>query len=431
VMPKSALAGYTAMAHNDYLQILAEVGPAALASWLAALLLFAQAVRRGLATEENPVRRTLALSLASGVLSFAVHGLVDYDFYVQATGLAAFLSMGLCAGLLARPGATQQAADLAAASHSASPASLPGRPRASRPQYRWQRRSFRLGGPEILGPAAVLVFVFSALAGPAQMLADQAERLVQARKIPQAKATLQRATGLMPLNGQLWVQRSEFLLAYGERFQDSDSLHQAEDCARRAVSLQPYFARNRRWLGDLLVRRNRLEEAAATYDQALRLNPHYLEALVRLASVRLRLGQVTEGKTALQRVLEIERGLYGRIRAVPDLVELSYAHAHLYLGALALNQGAFAQAAENARRAENIAAAALASPVNNALALTFAPSGQDRRLLSRAVALALLSEAEKGQGQSEAAKQHLEEALSLAPDSALLLAKLRKEWVLE
>jgi tetratricopeptide (TPR) repeat protein len=100
---------------------------------------------------------------------------------------------------------------------------------------------------------------------------------------------------LEPSEPRWWHRHAAILAGYG----DTDV---ALACAQRAVELAPSYAPAKLRLGDLLLKRNELDRAAAIYDELLRTgdNPH---ALLGLARIDVEAGRWAEARTRLERVV--------------------------------------------------------------------------------------------------------------------------------
>lgn len=89
---KSASSEETQFAHNNYLQVMAETGVAGgicfLLLWIVPLCTFVRSCMKG-----SVVFPESAAGFA--VFAFAIHGLVDFDFYIPALAFYAFFMLGL------------------------------------------------------------------------------------------------------------------------------------------------------------------------------------------------------------------------------------------------------------------------------------------------------------------------------------------------
>ena len=95
--PRYAIAGFTEMAHQSYLQVAAETGVFGLVGLLLALLGAALAVLR--APRSSGAERWLAAGLGGGIAAAAAHNMIDYSWFVYGTATLFWGMMGLVAGL--------------------------------------------------------------------------------------------------------------------------------------------------------------------------------------------------------------------------------------------------------------------------------------------------------------------------------------------
>ena len=118
--------------------------------------------------------------------------------------------------------------------------------------------------------------------------------------------------------------------------QDQGCPQDAEACFRRAIELQPAYARGHYNLGNVLRQQERLAEAAVSLRQALRLQPKYLEALNSLGVVLHEQQQYREAASLLEQAIALR----------PE-----YAPAHLNLGNVLVCLECFDRAEQHYRQA--------------------------------------------------------------------------------
>ena len=82
-------------AHNDYLQILVELGPLGLAALLWLLWRVGRMGRDVLRAETEPANRAVLLACCAGAGAALLHSLVDYDLYVPGVALPVFVCFGI------------------------------------------------------------------------------------------------------------------------------------------------------------------------------------------------------------------------------------------------------------------------------------------------------------------------------------------------
>jgi O-antigen ligase len=83
-------------AHNDYLQLAAELGPvAALLFWAMIFALGARTLRASW-TAASPARQSIALGATGALAALLLHSLTDFNLYIPANALVFSVVLGLC-----------------------------------------------------------------------------------------------------------------------------------------------------------------------------------------------------------------------------------------------------------------------------------------------------------------------------------------------
>lgn len=300
--PRYASVGYTRAAHNTYLELAAESGLPALA------LLIALAVGwlgRALQGEQppDPTRpaprvmdwRPMRAGVIAAVVGAALHNAVDSDLqaFANLLTLCALLGLGLAFavdGVYALP----------------------------------------VRAIERRGTALTITLVaLTALTGfgLGEWYANQGKYEMLVSHVPQAAEYYSAARRFDPTNADYLMDAGELYYALGRR-------ETALELMSRAVRLKP-SPRNLYRLGLYYERENDRERARAQFEAALERDPHSLPALLKLAQYAQpdpndpRLSDEAQGY--YERVVEIQNSPYGRIRAVPEIVETAYGFAHFAL----------------------------------------------------------------------------------------------------
>jgi tetratricopeptide (TPR) repeat protein len=314
IFPKYAIAGFTRMAHQNYLQVLAENGPAGLAAFLwlmaAAVIMSARALRRGELTD----RLTAAACLA-GLASFIAHGFIDYTWFVGGIATSVWLLAGIGAGLSAAPGEGMI--------------------------LTFRRKSRILVAVAAVVVAVALVFLPVAAAVAEQDALSGVQALRAGDRL-RAEADLRAAAAWAPLDGNYWR-------LLGAAVGGDDGLRYM----RTAMTLQPTSPMARAWLARLLLYEGRLAAASKEFQAAIRLNPNYTSAWLDLAEIAMRQGSTGDAQRAYSAVVRIENSPYGRVRALEQRVDTDFALAHYGLGLLSLGMDK-ARADSEFERAINI-----------------------------------------------------------------------------
>lgn len=301
--PRHAVVGYTQHAHSTYLQVAAEAGLPAALFLIAALACSGLAVYAG--TRRAPSADTggtawtdipevlVGAGLAGAMATAIVHNLFDSDLYVPAIALM----VGTLAGV--------------AGSHQDSEA-------GTAPP--WQRQAgfalvllLGLGGmSELIGRSSMAAAWGAAMAHNPRTAAD----------------TAATAAIVEPFNVWNTMDTASFWAAAGDGTAADASYRRAIRQAPIAVTHYRYA----RWLEGT----NRSTEALAHYEKSRDLDPINLGNLIHLAQSYRKAGRGTDASAVYRRLVQMENGPIGRLRAVPEVVEWEYGEAHLALAEDAL-----------------------------------------------------------------------------------------------
>ncbi|GIV08669.1 MAG: hypothetical protein KatS3mg019_0760 [Fimbriimonadales bacterium] len=300
--PRYAQVGYTRSAHNTYLEIAAESGlPALLMILTLAIGWLGRAAQRELAPDPSrPVPRAMdwramRIGVLAAVVGAGLHNAVDSDLQAFANLLTLCGLLGL--GLAIAPDGV-----------------------FTLPIRAIERRGTAL---------AITLTLAVALAsfGLGEWHANQGRYEMLVAHAPQAAEFYSIARRFDPNNPDYLMDAGELYYALGRR-------ETALELMNRSVRLKP-SPRNLYRLGLYHEREGNLAKAREYYQAALEHDPHSLPALLKLA----RLAQPNDSEPRLteaskqyyERVLEIQNSPYGRIRAIPEIVETAYGFAHLAL----------------------------------------------------------------------------------------------------
>jgi len=305
-----SVAGPTTHAHQSYLQLAAESGLPALAAFVAALAAIGWSGVRDMLFERrrSPTDSGLGndwwdelitpdawglvkCSIAGALTASALRNLVDSDWYL----LGISLPFWVMAGVMVGRGDAAEERSIAA----------------------WAR-----------WPAVVVCGaggVLSALFGSADAIAYyQAPRSVV--------RAFELSTMLSPWNPDLRQEYGRYLSLVLDRH-DSAAKH-----LEIAIGLAPTDAASYRLLGEINLRRNLPREAVSNLKRALDLAPNSTRAYLDLARAYNMLGDEPNVVRTYRRLLTIETSPYETVKGVPELVDISFAEAHVYLGYFAMRQ---------------------------------------------------------------------------------------------
>jgi len=331
--PRYAIGGFTRMAHQNYLQIAAEMGaPGAIAfGWM--LGAFFWLAGRGFRRLRDRESRLLCAACIAGVLVFCLHSLLDYGWYIGAIQFTVFALFGLAANAAA-PAAADTAArpdnqrEPGARKQRGAPA-----PAMPAPLRVW-RRSLRLTSAAAWMTVAVAAGVAAlAAVGPVRAYLANAQR--QQGRAAEGRGNLLTAESYYRAAVRLAPGSGEYHRDLGRVLGAPRGIAELE----RAIAREPTNALNYVVLAKLYDMVGPWNEAAAHYQRAIELYPNYLIAYRGLAELEARRGRPGNALTLYRRMIAIEHSPYERYRALEQRVEAEYAYAHYALGREALERG--------------------------------------------------------------------------------------------
>jgi O-antigen ligase len=275
---KYAVAGWTAAAHDAYLQTAAETGAPGLILFLiplgaAALWLF-RAMRGA-----SGWTALLAAGALAGLLAAGAHNVVDYGWTIWAPTAVMWAMVGLGIGR---------------------------EERANRPLPRWAAVAmlFPLG----------LTLLGGILMANAAAVADPAIAPESRMSPPERVAALETARALSPLDADLAWQ----LGAARARVGDGDG---ALAALRDATRLNPGQPTAWRYLGEGYEAAGRLDEARAAFDNGLKNAPNSESLLLDAAGLADRVERRDDALAYYRRIIAVAEGPVGQYSATPEIVE--------------------------------------------------------------------------------------------------------------
>lgn len=137
-------------------------------------------------------------------------------------------------------------------------------------------------------------------------------RSYEAREVPSVLKCLERAVGEDPGFAVAWAHLAFLRLEQYRLLPDRDQARAALDgayqAARRAVQENPFGARTNQALADVLFVRGELDEAHATGERALALNPYDPDIAADLGARYLALGELARGEELLKEAVRYTPG---------------------------------------------------------------------------------------------------------------------------
>ena len=328
--PRYTIVAFTAHAHNSFLQWTAETGIPGilfLLTALAAVAAFALNVLylgRGNAapvpeSDEKfaaPERlsappliaapRLLLAGLLAAVLASMIKSFIDSDWYLVATLFTLSAVLALTVGL---------ARDLA-------------------PLTTQTPRPLSKG---MLGFGALLA-VFLLWRGAATGMARyNVGTVMESRQITQEGAdSLQAAASADPFDPEPPLLMASYQAENGQNDAALASLN-------HAVKIAPVGKAYYRF-AQFYAHSNRLPEAIAAFEQAQNREPRNVQNLRALGDALLKNGQSAQAAAVYRLIIDLENADFGKIRALPEMIESEFVYAHLGLAQIAFAAQNFAEA---------------------------------------------------------------------------------------
>ncbi|HZT43834.1 MAG TPA: tetratricopeptide repeat protein [Chthonomonadaceae bacterium] len=351
--PHYALTAYTAHAHNSYLQWASETG----LPGLSFLLVFLAAVfslgarallrsRRAFAPDETtravPQEATLfdrpsllLAGLLAGAVASLLHSLFDSDWYIVATlfTLSAVLGLLVAMARAVEP-APQTAADDSGATSK----------RGFRPVTLEGETQPLAHAMTVAGIVLALFLLWQALStGIAAIdMASGAQALTD--NDPQgAISSYQQAASADPLDPEAYLDLG---MLYKGMQRPDDARKQFEEATRVAQIGKTFYR-----LGLFDASAGDFQGAIRAFEHAREIEPRNLQTLHELADAYNSAGDPQHAAQVYAQMTALENAPYGKVRAIPTLIETEFAYAHAGLADIAYAQGRWAEAAQEYARA--------------------------------------------------------------------------------
>ncbi len=310
--PRYTQVAFTAHAHNAYLQWTAEVGLVGVLllflpiASLCAFSLHILRARRQESMQGEPAESFGAFSepyvLLAGffasLTATLLHCFIDSDWFVVANAVTLSAIVGLMLAM------ARYLAPLA----TTAPAPLP-------------KAGLLLGLPialVLIWQGMSLVNYRSALSAGGAMLQTQH---------PQAALNdFLSASSALPREPEAYLKQA-MIYAGTERPQE------AEAALQRAVGVAP-SGRSYYRLAQFYVQQKQLDKAINAFEESRKREPRNVQNLRALAECYREAAHKDDAKRIYELVTDLEQGVYGRVRAMPEMIEAEFAFAHIGLGDL-------------------------------------------------------------------------------------------------
>lgn len=312
---KYALVGYTNLAHNSYLQIAAEAGPASAVAFVLlvgfAAVPVALSVIRSKGTNDEkrksasagewmPNGNLVICGLLGGTAASLARNTVDSDWYVTAIGLSFWVVLGAAVALA-------ETSDGISA-------------RVSRRGLGWA----------LAGIGAWAVVLVGMLVS--DWYVDRGKVLLAEGDVYGAEYAYHVAAKANPLNSEAHRQLGWTYVARAYAEGDRSYVDLAVQELKTAAKQESTSGKTFYQLGRLYERFPDKGSAVWAFEKAVEkepLNPRYLLFLARAYEDSGRYGEAVR---IWKKMADVERSPYGRVRAMPEFVEPEYVFAHEALG---------------------------------------------------------------------------------------------------
>ncbi len=303
---------YTAEAHNDFVQTLAETGIVGLSSLLALFGTLGWSAWRAVKRGAGPVSGSpLVPGVVSAAVMLTLHGLLDSDFMLLVPGVIFWLLLGAIDGL-------------------SQPFPVEGRP--DHPPGPSRRRGTRPATSRAGVGLVVLAITLSLVAASllaAQGAMRQAVILSTKGQWEESVAAMAQSAQFDPWSTDIRVQRALILEAAAmyDPASAPDGRARAREQYEAALRLTPYDPNLHDTYGLFALRNGLLGVGIEEFDKALELQPfealrysRAAEAHFALAFSQLRGGQDEEARVNLERAIEVRALLEIQAAKVPAIV---------------------------------------------------------------------------------------------------------------
>lgn len=312
--PRYSQVAFTAHAHNAYLQWTAETGAFGVLllflpiASLCAFSLHILRARRRESIQGEPAEPFGAFAepyilLAGFFASLGatlLHCLIDSDWFAVANAATLAGAIGLMLAMARR---------LAPLATSA-PAPLP--------------KALLLAGAPL---ALILIWQGVSLLNYRALLSSGGVML-QTQHIQNALNDFLSASSALP-------REPEAYLKQGMIYSGTDRPQEAEAALLKATEAAP-SGRSFYRLAQFYVQKKQFDKAITAFEEARKREPRNVQNLRALADCYRDAGRKEDAKRTYELVTDLEQGAYGRVRAMPEMIEAEFAFAHIGLGDLAM-----------------------------------------------------------------------------------------------
>ncbi|MCL5104126.1 MAG: O-antigen ligase family protein [Armatimonadetes bacterium] len=335
--PRYTLAGPTSYAHQSYLQIAAESGVPAAIAFLLVLLAIAGRSAVGMVSGDTSDRtpkssevsashantmtwsdvvpfsgwRILNCAMFAAIAGSIIRNAVDSDWYLIGISLPFWVLAGV---LVSQSGAT----------------------RGPIVQKHWMKTG-------LLVVCAVGILL-SISFGLGDWFAPDESQFVESGSLSEARQSYAQAAAVSPLNPLYHRELAKYLMANGE---PEEAIRQADTAIRLAPTEAPnYYVR-----GMISLSNRDIPSAIRFFHRSLKFNPNSTRTLYQLALTYRDEDNTKEYESTLRSLLAIEESDYEQVKGAPEMVDTTFARAHVYFADKYMARKRYAMAADEFRDA--------------------------------------------------------------------------------
>ncbi|MFA4991646.1 MAG: O-antigen ligase family protein [Candidatus Omnitrophota bacterium] len=327
-------------AHNDYLQLASESGIVSLLAWLYMLFVI---IRKGIRTyllSESNFKKVVSLGISAGILSMAVHSMVDFNLRIPANAVLFTVLSGLLFSLSSRRDNSDRRLEIVL-----------------------NKKALCVLRPLFIVFMSVWIFgAFRLVAADAMVMSARKAGLEEKLNI------LNRAVYLSPGNNDYYkrIARAYTSRAYAGPDREKD-LFMALEYYRRASELNPIDAWAWSGVADSFSRLRDIDSAGYFYKKSLYLDPNNSYYLKKMGDLLVMLGRIDEAAEVFKRAsfLEEKSALWldkGHGKYEPE--------TYTAKGDAYLREGALGRALGMYKLAEGLGSEEVSVKINNILGMT-------------------------------------------------------------
>jgi len=303
----------TKMAHNTYLQMGVEMGVLGIITYLS-LIVTAFFIFRERLRESSSSERIFLGGLLSGSVAFLIHNLVDYSWYIPATGGLFWIVLALA---IVREGGREKVEVRGQKSEAMAHSSWLIAHRLRLLLSAISNEPSATHGPWTKKGGVSLLIVVMALAQLMIIKVGLGDFHYQRGKTYERKKNLKLAKDEYEKAVSFDSKTSQYHLCLGRVYREGKEYKKSKRELIQAVSLEPSSPFNHYNLGKTYERLGKIELATFEFKKTIALHPNYTSPLRILGELYFKLGKKDLARSCFQKILELEKNPYESERYQP------------------------------------------------------------------------------------------------------------------